>query len=309
MLVGLVLAASVFMQGSPLTAPVQTHVDVTVQAPPPDPKAIADASVQSTEAIVVTLVAPTLVKWVDDLLDIPDIFRHTPPDLTYANSAVISLANTVRLVALGLLALAILAAGLGHALVGDMQYGRVVFGAILSAANLIWWQIGITLLNSINDAIAAPPLQDTIKPHLEMPGLTANPVEAFGPALLVIVYAVVALMLLLTLVFRLGTIDILIAVGSLGLFCAVLDETSSLFQTYVRLSVGVTFSQVLIVICLKLAPILGGLGTGVVGTLLGIVVLLLARQAPAWLSSASRSSNGLGRLAGLMVLRRMLLRF
>lgn len=307
----LLMAGALFMQtGAPvLTPPVTstTKVDVTVQAPPPDPKAIADASTQSAQAIVVQLVAPTLVKWASDLGNIPDIYRTTPPDLTYNNGAVRGLSQQVLVVAGALVALAVFAVGLSHTLGQHPSFGRLIFAVVMSIGELVFWQMGIDLNNAINSGIAAPDMASITKQNLTLPSLTADPIEAFGPAVLVIVYAVVLLLLLLSLAFRLGLIDILIAVGPLALLCAATEQTQGWSQLYTRLAIGTLFSQVLIVVCLKLAPIIGGLGTGVAGTILGIIVLLLARKMPSLMSTSAGTSNGSG-LAMLLLARRLVLR-
>jgi hypothetical protein len=63
-----------------------------------------------------------------------------------------------------------------------------------------------------------------------------------------------------------------------------------------------------VVVALKLAPILGVVTTGIAGTILGIVVLLLARRMPGLLSSRlSQPSNG-GILRSLVVVRRLVAR-
>jgi len=313
MLLDVVLVAGglLFAQGNPIVTPplttqTQTKVDVTVQAPPPDPKLIAEASVTSFQAVVVDLLAPTLVGWVNNLLDVPDIYRVTDPGLTYQNDGVRSLANQVRTVALGLVALALVGAGLSHMLGQQLALGRVLFSVVLAIGELTWWEWGVGLNNAINNGISAPDVKSIMKPHLTVPTLTTNPVEAFGPAVLVVVYAVVCLMLLVGLAFRLGFLDILIAIGPLALLCKATPQTDGLYSKYVALSVGTLFSQVMIVVALKLAPIVGGLGSGIVGTLLGIVVLLLARRMPALLSSATNQDRGT--FAPLLLLRRVVLR-
>lgn len=313
MLLGVVLVAGglLFAQGNPIVTPplttqTQTKVDVTVQAPPPDPKLIAEASVTSFQAVVVDLLVPTLVGWVNNLLDVPDIYRVTDPGLTYQNDGVRGLANQVRTVALGLVALALVGAGLSHMLGQQLALGRVLFSVVLAIGELTWWEWGVGLNNAINNGISAPDVKSIMKPHLTVPTLTTNPVEAFGPAVLVVVYAVVCLMLLVGLAFRLGFLDILIAIGPLALLCKATPQTDGLYSKYVALSVGTLFSQVMIVVALKLAPIVGGLGSGIVGTLLGIVVLLLARRMPALLSSATNQDRGT--FAPLLLLRRVVLR-
>lgn len=308
----LLVGAMLFAQGfgpAPQPAPIQTttKVEVTVSPPPIDPQATAEASAWGFQGIIVNVVSPTLVKWVDGLLDVPDFIRTTPPGLTYGNEAVKGLAGQVRLVALGLVALAIFAVGVAHALGQQPSFGRLVFGVVLSVGDLVWWQIGIDLNNAITNGIASPPIRDIVKPHLTLPAITSDPSVAFGPAMLVIVYALVALLLLISLAFRLGLIDILIAVGPLALLCYSTDESSPLAQTYTRLAVGTLFSQVLIVIALRLSPVLATLVAGIGGTILGIVVLLLARQMPSLLASAGRNGST-GRTVMMLVLRRVLLR-
>jgi hypothetical protein len=312
MQLGLVAAVVLFMQGNPivpLTPPQNVTVtnQVTVVAPEPDPEAIAEASTQSFQAITVNLIAPTLVSWVDGMLDVPDFLRTTPPDLTYNHPAVRGLSELARLGAGALLALFVLGFGISHALGQQPSPGRFLFAAVLAFFELIWWQIGIDLTNAINGGISAPAIRDVIRPHLTLPAITADPVAAFGPALLVIVYAVVALLLLISAAFRLGLIDILIAIGPLALLCAATEETSGLYQTYTRISIGTTLSQIPMVVALSLAPILGALGTGIAGTLLGLVVLLLARQMPSLLVAGGRGSTA-GRIATTLVLRRLILR-
>lgn len=310
----LAFAITLFAQGNPIVQPpapapnITVRNEVTVEAPPPDPQAIADASMTSYQSIVVSLIAPTLVTWVDGLLNTPDFIRETPPDLSYNHPAVRGLADQVRLVAMLLVALVILANGIGIMLGQPLptSLGRGLFAVALSVADLVWWQLGIDLNNGITAGISAPPIRDLIKPHLTLPALTTNPVDAFAPALLVIVYAIVALLLLISLAFRLGLIDILIAVGPLALLCAGTEQTSGLYSRYVGVAVGTVFSQVLIVIALRLAPVLGGIG-GVAGTILGIVVLLLARQMPSMMASGGARSGGMS-VAMLVLLRRAVLR-
>src|SRR3954466_12053043 len=97
MLHAVLLAGWLFAQGNPIISPpstTQTHTDVnvTVQAPPPDPKAIAEAATESAppavQAIIVQLVAPTLSKWANDAMGVPDFIKTTPAGLTYNQSGV-----------------------------------------------------------------------------------------------------------------------------------------------------------------------------------------------------------------------------
>ena len=319
MVYAVLLAGWLFAQGNPIITPpstTQTHTDVnvTLTAPPPDPKAIADAAVESAppalQSIIVQLVAPTLAKWADDAMNVPDIIKTTPPGLTYNQAGVRGLAENVRNVALALVALAIFGVGVSGMLHGERPaIGRLLWGAILCIGNLVWWQWGIDLNNAISAGINAPAMASIVKPHLAIPSLTANPADAFGPAVLVIVYAIVALLLLISMVFRLGMIDILIVLGPLALLCVTTEQSNRFAQTYTGLAVGTLFSQIPVVVALSLAPVIGGLGGGVAGTLLGIVVLLLARQMPSLLANRMSSGSGAGRGAisvAVVALRRAL---
>jgi hypothetical protein len=295
----------------------QTHTDinVTVTAPPPDPKAIADAATESAppavQAIIVQLVAPTLANWATDALGVSDIIKTTPPGLTYNQSGVRSLAETVRNVGLALVALAIFGVGISAALHGERPaVGRLLWGAVLCLGNLTWWQWGIDLNNAISQGISAPAIASIVKPHLSLPSTTANPAEAFGPAVLTIVYAVVALLLLISMAFRLGMLDVLIVLGPIALLCVTTEQSNRFAQTYTGLAVGTLFSQIPVVVALSLAPVIGGLGGGIAGTILGVVVLLLARQMPSLLANRlSSGSGGSGAVkVGLVALRRAIAR-
>lgn len=306
-------------QSNPIITPpstTQTHTDVnvTVSAPPPDPKAIAEAATQSAppalQAIIVQLVAPTLAKWANDAMGVDDFIKQTPPDLTYNQHGVRSLAENVRNVALALSALAVFGVAVAGMLHGERPaVGRLLWGVVLCLGTLTWWQWGIDLNNAINQGINAPAMASIVKPHLSLPSLTADPAEAFGPAVLVIVYAVVALLLLLSMAFRLGMIDILIVLAPLALICVATEQSNRFAQTYTGLAVGTLFSQIPVVVALSLAPVIGGLGGGLAGTLLGIVVLLLARQMPSLLANRMSSGSGSGAIkVGLVALRRAIAR-
>lgn len=293
----------------PQPAPITVRNEVVVQAPPPDPQAIADASVQSAQAIVVELVAPTLAKWANDALDTPvDFIRRTPPEWTYENPAVRTLADLIKNHALALVALILVVWGLAKMLGQQPTLGKPLYGVLLCIANLTIWQIGIQLNNAICDGIHAPELSALVRPHLQLPGLTTNPIEAFGPAVLVCVYAVVAILLTVSQAFRLAGIDLLIVAGSIALLCKSSEYSDGWGQRYQQLGAGMLFSQVLVVVCLSLAPVLGGIGSGFIGTVLGISVLLLARKVPAMMTSGPQQGVPGGGLFRMLVLRRLFIR-
>jgi hypothetical protein len=215
----------------------------------------------------------------------------------------------VRNVALALLALAIFVYGATLAL-GQRVDGwkRLVFGVILAVGDLVWWEVGIKLNNAINAAIGAPDLPSLISPHI---GLTTNPGQQAANILLVIVYAVVALLVLVSLLFRLGLIQVLICIGPLALFCAATEQSSHFASKYIGLSVGLLFSQVMIVLGMKVAQVDATVGTGIAGTFMALVVLLLLRRLPGLVSSIGSSSASSGSRMGmamLLIARRLVLK-
>lgn len=310
----LAIALALLLQvGPPMPQPAPVQViqnNVTLEAPPVDPEVVADTSVQSFQAIVVQLIAPTLAKWANDALDTPvDFIRRTPPEWTYDNPAVKALANLIKNNALALVALILVVWGLAKILGQEPTIGKPLYGVTLCLANLTIWQIGIQLNNALCDGIHAPALSALVRPHLQLPALTTNPIEVFGPALLVIVYAVVAILLTISQAFRLAGIDVLIVAGSIALLCKASEYSDGWGQRYQQLSAGMLFSQVLVVACLTLAPVLGGIGTGFVGMILGISALLLARRMPALLTSSPNiERGGAGGLFRMLFLRRLFLR-
>lgn len=304
------LYGGLFAQGfvtPPQSSTVTVHNEVTVQVPPPDPEATAEMAGQSFSGIVVSIIAPTLVGWTNSLLDIPDFFRNTPPDLTYRNPIVREMQDLARRASLALLGLAILGWGVQFVTRGFVEGPwRILIGLVLAAGNLVWWQWGIELNNAINNAIAAPTVGSLVRPHLTVPTLTNDPATAFAPTLTVIATAIVYLLLLFSMFVRLCTVDVLIAVGPLGLFCKAGEATERFYETYVGWSVGVLFSQIMVVITLKLATVMGSLAGGLAGTLLSLGILLLARQMPGVLASKfSQPRSGGGLIRNLAYLRRL----
>lgn len=311
----LTLPAHAFAQGvgnpivpPPVPAPnITVENRIVVEAPAPDPELIANASVQSSEAILTTIVLPPLVQWTNDLLSLPDIWRSTPASLTYENAAIRSLAETVRNAALALVALAIFAVGAGHALRQDVSFGRLLFAVFLAVGNLTFWEIGIRLNNAICESLGAPSLPELIRPHLQT-GL--DPTSGVGTVLITILYAAIALLLVFSLLFRLGLVDILIAGGSLALLCYATPQSEGLARHYSSVAVGTLFGQVLIVLGLRVASVLTGLGGGgTLGALLGIAVLLLVRELPRMLiaggGAGQRQGHGFSYALVLMLRRRI----
>jgi hypothetical protein len=296
MLVGLALLA--FQVANPFTPPPPAQVvnetrvvnEVHVIPQPLDPEAVAEATVQSNGATLNMVVAPPLVQWVNDLLSLPDIWRTTPPEWSYDNPAVRQISESTRNVAVGLLAAFILATGIAKALGQDPNLARPIYAVILSAGTLTWWEIGVRINNTICAMIGAPAPADFMRARLKLP---TNAVDNVGDTLLMIAYAVVAIIVLGSLVFRLGMIMTLIPVGFLALMCKAVEQTDNLAQNYNRISVGLLFSQVLYVIAFRLVEVLGALGTtSVATTIIGMIILFNIRRAPGMLSSMSTSGSG-----------------
>lgn len=294
-----------FAQGGPLPAPIQNHTTVenhvTVQIPDMDPVVVREASGEAAGGVLNTVIAPPPVEWANDLLSLPNVWTQTPDNLTWNNDAIRKLAQGIQAVGMALIVLAVFARGISI-VVGREDLtgmGRIVFAAIACAGNLMWWQVGIQMNNAINTAISSPSLPSLVKPHLTT---TIDPAAAVGTVAVLVVYAVTALLLMFSQLFRLGLVDILISIGGLALICYASPQTEYIANHYTRISVAICFSQVVVSVCLMCASVLTALGSsGMLGTLLGIAVLWLARSAPqAILAGSGNGSNQGSRMGGLV---------
>jgi len=309
-----ILAFVIFAQAAPGNAivtppqppPIQTTIknEVTVQAPPMDPAQVRDAAIMADQAFIVNVVQPIPSTWANEVCSLPDFWRTTPPDWTYNQAELRGLAIKVAVAANALLVLALIAQGLGHAF-GSRQLGmgRVLAAMALSIGNLTWWEWGIGLNNALSASIAAPDLCGSlIKPHLELQ--TPEPGQIIAAPVLVIVFAVVSLLLLLSLFFRLGFIDVLLVSGSLFGILWATEDTERFAQWYLRVATGTLFGQVLLVIGLQVAKVLAGISTGTAGTLLSIVVLLMCRGLLSSMASERNQKGGSGMLMMIATLGR-----
>src|SRR5712671_1804745 len=305
-MLAMVLAAILFAQGLPGSSivtppqppPIQTTIknEVVVQVPKMDTAEVRDAAVLADQAFIVNVVQPIPAQWANELCALPDFWRTTPPDWTYNQAELRGLAIKVAVAANALLVLALIAQGLGHALGGrQLGLGRVLAAMALSIGNLTWWEWGIGLNNALSASIAAPDLCGSlIKPHLELQ--TPEPGQIIAAPVLVIVFAVVSLLLLLSLFFRLGFIDVLLVSGSLFGILWATEDTERFAQWYLRVATGTLFGQVLLVIGLQVAKVLAGISTGTAGTLLSIVVLLMCRGLLSSMASERNQKGGGGML-------------
>ena len=118
------------------------------------------------------------------------------------------------------------------------------------------------------------------------------------------------LVLLLSLFFRLGFLDVLLVSGSLFGILWATEDTERFAQWYLRVATGTLFGQVLLVIGLQVAKVLAGISTGTAGTLLSIVVLLMCRGLLSTMASAGNQKSGGNMLMMLALLaRRTIARF
>lgn len=312
-MLALAFAITLFAQGNPI-APVPSEVHVTsttvLQVPPMDPQATAEMATVADQSFIINVVQPIPVQFANEMCSLPDIWRQTPPEWTYQQSAIRTLAIGSSVAGAAFLGLAIFTNGLSTALGQGMSFGRVIFAAITCAGNLIWWQIGITINNAITSSIGAPDFCGSlIRPHMQ-PVMTMPDVgQSIAAPVLVIVYAVVSILVLVSMFFRLGMIDVLIALGGLAMIGWADEHTEWIAQWYARFSAGTLFGQVLFVVGLEVARALSGLGTGAAGSLLGICVLLLCRRLPGLLASQGATNGGAhGGLVLMMLARRLITR-
>jgi hypothetical protein len=269
---------------------------VTVQAPPPDPKAIAEASTQSADSVIVNVLAPIPVGFVKGAIgSFPNVWTQTPPNLTYANGDLSRLAGVVRDGSLALSGLAVFALGMKLAFTRTAPTGRLLFGVVMCLGNLVWWKVGIDLNNAINQQISAPTLASLLNPGMTLPKVADGTIptpDIVASAVLAAVFAVVGFLTMFSLLARLALIDILIVVGPLALICFASEESASWGTMYARTAVGLTFSQVLITVAFLVAKVLGVLGTsGVLGAIVGIAVLLTIRGLPSLMASGRMTAG------------------
>lgn len=303
MLAVLLLSVTLYAQGGVVTPPPNVTVrnEIHLDVPAMDPVAVREASGEAASGVLATVIVPPPVAWANDLLGLPNFVTHTPDDMTWDNGAIRTLALLIQGVSMSLIALAVFARGLGIALRGESWEGawRIAFAAIMVFGNLIWWQAGIQLSNAINSVINSPTLPSLVRPHLTT---TIDPAAAVGTVLVLLVYAITVLLLIFSRLFSLGLIDILIAIGGLALICYSTEQTEYIARHYTRLSVAVIFAPVVVSVCLVCASVLTALGSsGVLGTLIGIAVLWLARSAPqAILAGSGHGSNQGSHVGGLV---------
>lgn len=289
----------VFAQGNPIVTPPSNstttiHTEVTVQVPPMDQAEVSTAAQTANQSFIINTVQPVPVEWANALCTLPNIWTTTPPSVTYENASLLTVSNKVSTAAFALIGLALAGLGVATMFGADIQerLGRVALGAALSTGNTLWWTWGIQLNNKLNEAISPPDVcAALIKPHIQMQTQTADVTSVASPVL-VIVYAAVSIMTMVSLIFRTGLIDVLIAAGPLFLMCWADEHVEHLAHWYQRMAIGTLFGQVLLVIGLVAAQSMSSLGNGVAGTFLAIVILLLCGKLLSALSSQHTQQGG-----------------
>lgn len=297
------------MQIGPAPQPVPPAVvntTVTVQAPPPDPEIIAQTYIEGSHAVLTSIIVPPPVEWATDMLSLPDLWRTTPPDLTYNHPEIVRLLAQAKDNAYLLLALALLAVGISVALARYNGYGgRVIFAVVMASSALLRWQLMIDANNIICNAIGAPDLAGILRPRLVA---TFSPDEHVGTLVLTAVYAIVSIMLMFSLITRIVLIDVLMVADAFASMCWAAPQTEHIAARHLQLSSGLVFSQILVVVGFALVSAFGSVGSGVGGTLLAIAVLLSLRRMPGLLSSLSQQQGGTNvvqRVATQRIVRRL----
>src|SRR5262249_16917563 len=130
---------------------------------------------------------------------------------------------------------------------------------------------------------------------------------------LILIYLVMALLLLIQMLVRLALVDALLIVGPAALVCWVLPQTHSWARLWFTTFFGTVFAQFLVVVVLRLcAELAAGMAAqiaapaletvlpaparrgDVMGLLLGIAALYLARKVPALMPGRVGAGDGLG---------------
>jgi hypothetical protein len=227
-----------------------------------------------------------------------NVISQTPPGLSYDNPAVHSLWGGSRLVANGLLGVVALVGGVNiitrphirspyHTVMELLP--RLALGALLINSSLDWGRFTIDLNNALCQSFGV----------LGLPAwdLVGGGLMGFVVSLVaLLVYLVMGLLLLIQMLMRLALVDVLLAIAPLALVCWVLPQTYVYAQAWFTTFFGTVFAQFVQVVVLHLGTaLIGGLATitspelatsavgshqAVLGLLLGIAVLHLARGVP-----------------------------
>jgi TrbL/VirB6 plasmid conjugal transfer protein len=233
------------------------------------------------------------------LLGNGNVISQTPPLLSYDNDAVRQLWGVMRSVANAGLAVVAAAGGLSLILNPHIRapyHGalelipRLLLGGLLVNTSLGWGRFVIDLNNALCQALGTReiPAWSTI---LQQP---VNSLLVELVALLV--YLLMGILLLVQMLMRLALVDVLLAIAPLALLGWVLPQTNGWARLWFTTFLGTVFAQFLQVLVLQLGvqlirllpTLLQGAATNapdngrewLVGLLLGVAVLQLARKVP-----------------------------
>jgi TrbL/VirB6 plasmid conjugal transfer protein len=225
---------------------------------------------------------------------------RTPPDLSYSSPTVEALWDATRTVANAALAAVVVWGGfnaMARPYLGSTYHDvlelapRVVLGAVLANTSRDWCSLAIDVNNAFCAAVG----------EVTPPGW--DQVGSLGQALIEVVsglvYGVMALLLALQMLMRLGLIDVLIVVAPLALLCWVLPQTQGWARLWSSLFAGTVFVQSLQVLALKLGASLagelprieGGPGAELLRIFVGIAVLALVLKLPSYMPGPGRGGS------------------
>ena len=128
------------------------------------------------------------------------------------------------------------------------------------------------------------------------------------------IYLVMALLLMLQMLMRLGLVDLLIVVAPLAMACWVLPQTQAWARLWSSLFTGTVFVQGLQVLGLRLGTALGSELSGTAAgahaetlqAFLGIAVLALVLRLPRYMPGPSYGASGVGTLLQVVAIGRAL---
>jgi hypothetical protein len=229
-----------------------------------------------------------------------NIYTRTPPELTYAQPAVIEMFGHMRLIAFGALALLFVVAGFlqmsGPVMGTDLPLKkllvRAVFAVVAGTTTLFWGARLIDLVNALNASILSVPLGTLLLPW----PTSLDPIQ-LAAALL---YAVVLLWLFFKFAVRVVWLLILLAIAPPALFLFTVPQLAFVSAAWGRQFFGNLFGQPVTLAVLRLGTAaLVGHDTAPWDYFVGAAVALVALQMPTWFTHVALGSRNGGQLTVL----------
>jgi hypothetical protein len=229
-----------------------------------------------------------------------NIYTRTPPELTYAQPAVVEMFGHMRLIAFGALALLFVIAGflqmagpvMGAGLPLRKLVVRAAFAVTAGATTLFWGARFIDLVNALNASILSAPLGSLLLPWPT--GL--DPIQLVAALL----YAVVLLWLFFKFAVRVVWLLILLAIAPVALILFTVPQLAFVSAAWGRQFFGNLFGQPLTLAVLRLGTAaLVGHDTSPWDYFIGAAVALVALQMPTWFTQMALGSRHGGQLAVL----------